>query len=82
MAMSLTFSDMESTGDECDWLLILEGLPMGFGQGSEGGYDVDGTTLYPLYEFDDELSGSGWVLVDGGYSHADGTSWEFGFGWE
>ena len=82
MAMSLTFSDMESTGDDCDWLLILEGLPMGFGQGEEGGYDVDGTTLFPLYEFDDELSGSGWVLVDGGYSHVDGTSWEFGFGWE
>jgi hypothetical protein len=82
MAMNLTFSDMESTGGDCDWLLILEGWPMGFGQGAEGGDDVDGLTIYPLYEFDDELPGSGWVIVDEGYSHIDGTNWMFGFGWE
>ena len=82
MATTFTLSDTESSGGDCDFILFMEDEPVSFGQGSEALYDLEGTWIYPLYEFDHEEPDEGWVVVDGGFSLVEGTEWLFGLKWE
>lgn len=75
LAMSMTYTSVALTGEDCEDLDDLEGSTDSFGHGLEKIFEIDGLSIHALYEFDEA---DGWAEAWGGYSVLKEGTWYFG----